>query len=346
MSRIDEALRRAQTETSGDVAVVAPAAEAAIEELAREPFPVEMSERRKLRDAGHHSNVGSAGAGVTLAAVAPAATGPGTPAPAVSAPSVRTTRRAATTTPESNEPLVSVLDRVDRSLEGKTVADMNTLPVSREQYRRLAASLHHMQETNGVHVIMITSASMSEGKTLTSANLALTFSESYQRSVLLIDADLRRPAQQRIFRLPDGPGLSDGLLSTDDRKLPVHQVSPRLAVLAAGRPNADPIAGLTSERMRQVVREARESFDWVIIDTPPVALLPDASLLSGMVDGTVLVVKAASTPYSQVKRAVEAIGRERILGTVLNRAVDEGARAEDYYYNYYADPGGQSGGSS
>src|SRR5262249_7124369 len=150
------------------------------------------------------------------------------------------------------EDLASIFERVDRTLDGKTVADGSTSPVGREQYRRLAASLHHMQETNGVRVVMITSASMSEGKTLTSFNLALTFSESYQRRVLLVDADLRRPALQRMFGLPDGPGLSDGLVATDDRKLPVHQLTSRLTVLAAGRPNSDPIAGLTSERMRRV----------------------------------------------------------------------------------------------
>jgi Mrp family chromosome partitioning ATPase len=70
---------------------------------------------------------------------------------------------------------------------------------SREQYRRLAASLHHAQEASGIKVVMLTSAVMGEGKTLTSSNLALTLSESYQKNVLLVDADLRRPALQALF---------------------------------------------------------------------------------------------------------------------------------------------------
>ena len=83
------------------------------------------------------------------------------------------------------------------------------------------------------------------------------------------------------------------------------------------------MAGLTSERMRRLIDEAREAFDWVIIDTPPVGLLTDANLLASMVDGAVLVVKAGSTPYDLVKRAVDAIGRERLLGVVLNRADEQ-----------------------
>ena len=80
------------------------------------------------------------------------------------------------------------------------------------------------------------------------------------------------------------------------------------------------MAGLTSDRMRRVIDEAREAFDWVIVDTPPVGLLTDANLLASMVDGAVLVVKAEHTPYQLVQRAVDALGRNRILGVVLNRA--------------------------
>ena len=97
------------------------------------------------------------------------------------------------------------------------------------------------------------------------------------------------------------------------------------------------MAGLTSERMRRLLTEARESFDWVIIDTPPVMLLPDAHLLASMVDGAVLVVRASSTPHEHVKRAAETIGRQRILGVVLNRAEASAqpAYGAQYYYGYY-----------
>jgi protein-tyrosine kinase len=219
------------------------------------------------------------------------------------------------------------------ALSTKLVGDERMLTTSREQYRRLAASLHHMQSINGLKVVIIASAVAGEGKTLTAANLALTFSESYEREVLLIDADLRRPSLARTFGIPSIPGLSDGLIRDFDGKLPLQQVSDRLTVLPAGRATPDPMAGLTSERMRQLIAEAREAFDWVIIDTPPIGLMTDASLLSAIADGTVLVVKANSTPFEMVKRAVESLGPKRMLGVVLNRAIAAGHG--DKYYDYY-----------
>ena len=88
--------------------------------------------------------------------------------------------------------------------------------------------------------------------------------------------------------------------------------------------------------MRRLIDEAREVFDWVVIDTPPVGLLTDASLLTSMADGIILVVKAESTANEDVQRAVQAIGRERIIGMVLNRAKEQPHRSNYQYYKYYA----------
>src|SRR4029450_9965347 len=88
----------------------------------------------------------------------------------------------------------------------------------------------------------------------------------------------------------------------------------------AGRADSDPMAILVSDRMRHLLQEAREAFDWVIIDTPPLVMLPDANLLGPMADGVVLVVRAASTPHALVARAIEAVGKQRTLGVVLNQA--------------------------
>lgn len=196
-----------------------------------------------------------------------------------------------------------------------------------EQYRHLAAALHHAQARTGCRSVMITSALPSEGKTLTAANLALTLSHSYQRRVLLIDADLRQPGLQRLFRLPDGDGLSDLLAHPRGGPLPVGQLSPTLWVLAAGGPTVDPMSLLVSSAMSQLLGDAREAFDWVVVDTPPIAILPDANLLAAMLDTTLLVVRAETTPYPMVQRAVDAVGASRILGVVLNRAAKAGLSA-------------------
>lgn len=225
---------------------------------------------------------------------------------------------------------------------GKLVTEttVETAPV--EQYRRLAARLHLAQAESGTKVVMITSAVASEGKTLTATNLALTLSESYKRRVLLIDADLRRPWVHELFKIPNLTGLNDGVRADVDRKVPLIAVSEYLSVLTAGRPDPDPMSVLASDRMRRILTDAARSFDWVIVDTPPVAVLSDAHLLARLVDTVVLVVKAGSTQHAAMTRAIDAVGRDRILGVVLNCA-DEGRQLAYHYYGYSARSGDPAG---
>lgn len=248
--------------------------------------------------------------------------------PELEAPAADENVSTAEATEEANDLHLSA------QLDAKVVIDRHIMPGSREEYRRLAAALHHAQEASGIRVVMIASAVAGEGKSLTAANLALTLSESYKRRVLLVDGDLRRPVQHRFFGLEAPSGLSDLLTAVDEPQLTLYDVSPTLTVLPAGRPSADPMAGLTSTRMRQLLNEARGPFDWVLIDTPPVALMSDANLLAAMVDAAVLVIRAGATPYEAVQRAAEAVGRDRILGAVLNRAAVDRRAAYDYYHYY------------
>ena len=225
--------------------------------------------------------------------------------------------------------------RTDPELVGKIVGTDGFSGAAQEQYRKLAAILHHAQVERGIKVIMTSSALPGEGKSLTAVNLALTLSESYQRKVLLIDADLRRPTVQRIFGIPPISGLNEGLKASEDRPMALTPVCERLFVLPAGRPEADPMSGLTSDRMRRLITQAAASFDWVIIDSPPVGLLPDASLLSAFVDGVLLVVRAGKAPFSLVKRTVDSITHERILGVVMNAIDLAHDRNAGGYYEYY-----------
>jgi protein-tyrosine kinase len=222
----------------------------------------------------------------------------------------------------------------------KLVLGRNMPAAAVEQYRKLAAGLHHAQVQHGTKLVMMASTLAGEGKTLTATNLALTLSESYRKRVALIDADLRRPTVHDMFGLPNVTGLNDALNARGDATCEMFDVSPCLSVLTAGRPNPDPIGGITSDRMRRLVAAAAREFDWVILDTPPVGLLPDAGLLASMVDTVVLVVAAGRTQYRQVHRTVEAIGRERIFGVVLNRAAIDplwGGYGSYYYEAYGSD---------
>jgi Mrp family chromosome partitioning ATPase len=180
-----------------------------------------------------------------------------------------------------------------------------------EQFRRLAATLHHAHQTNGLRDVMLTSASPGDGKTLTAVNLAMVLAESYRYKVLLIDADLRRPSIPNVGDLTDGSGLSEALIAPTEQKLALVQITSRLTLL-------------------QILEEAASRFDWVILDAPPIGPATDARLLAQMVGGTLFVIYAGQTQCPDVQKAIDAIGREQILGVVLNGVEDAGP--EPYYY--------------
>ena len=355
MGRLTEALRRAADAAGKELRVAddTPATPAgAMNDVTDDLFPIEFADSGPQR--------ADALAGTAAAPAGGAVIVPSTPPPVVTAPpAVEPPSAAPAATPQISvapsgngsahqEPPPVPLDEprgigrqtelfesLDATLAQKIVVDQNIMPVSREQYRRLAATLHHAQEDAGVKVVLVASAVVGEGKTLTASNLALTLSESYQRTVLLIDGDFRRPALHIVFNIDAPSGLREGLTSVEEQKLPLYRVSQRLTILPAGKPSSDPMAGLTSNRMRRVIQEARQAFDWVIIDTPPVGLLPDANLLATMVDGAVLVVRANSTPYHQVMRAIDALDRDRLLGVVLNSVASANGSSHNYYSYYH-----------
>ena len=219
-----------------------------------------------------------------------------------------------------------------------------------EEYRKLAAALHHAQLAHGTKVIMVTSASPGEGKTLTASNLALTLSQSYQRHVLLIDADLRKPTVHSVFGVENSAGLIDALRQAPektDRHVPLVQVSTRLELLLSGGVTPDPMSLLTSDSLRGLLKDAAEAFDWVIVDTPPAAFLPDCNLMSSAVDAALIVVRAFVTPYPLVQRVVESVGRDKVLGIVLNHAEQSpqsGYYGYGYGYGYGSYGYGYSGG--
>ncbi len=207
-----------------------------------------------------------------------------------------------------------------------------TLPATTvEQYRRLAAALHHLQAEQGLRSLTVTSSVPQEGKTLTIVNLAMTLSESYKRRVLLVDADLRRPSIHHVFGVPAGRGLCEALRSTPGEIVPLFHVSPRLSVLPAGLAEGDPMTALASPRMAELLDEAAADFDWILLDAPPVALMADAGLLVRLTRAVILVIGAGSTSYTVVERVVSEIGRDNIIGTVLNRAEDHPGALPSYY---------------
>ena len=191
---------------------------------------------------------------------------------------------------------------------------------SREQYRRLAATLHHQQADRGIKVVMIASAVPGEGKTLTAANLGLTLSESYKRNVLLIDADLRRPALHTVFGTDNTDGLSEGLSATTERKLPARRISERLALAdrraAEFRPDGESDLRPDAASAARGARRLRLDHHRYAASGGPAGREP--ALVDGGRRGA-WWSRPVRLRTHLVKRAVEAIGKDRILGVVLNR---------------------------
>lgn len=202
-----------------------------------------------------------------------------------------------------------------------------------EQYRRLAASLHDAQLANGLKVVTVTSALPRDGKTLTTVNLALTLSESYSRRVLIIDADLRQASVHKMLGISNRTGLNE-VLHGETHELPLVVVTPNLSVLTSGRSHEAPLAGLASDRMRVLLDDCASRFDWVLLDVPPTGLLADAQILGHLTGAVILVIRAGVTPHAVVERAITQIGRESIIGTVLNAVEEPATGAYEYYGSY------------
>jgi capsular exopolysaccharide synthesis family protein len=217
---------------------------------------------------------------------------------------------------------------------GQKLITAGESPAAFTEYRRMAATLFQSQVEHHVRTVMVTSAMPAEGKSLTAANLALTLANAYRRSVLLIDGDTRRPTLDQLFSGKNSIGFLECI--RHGRLLPsaATEVAEGLHLLAGGMPGSDPVSELSSPRVREFFADAARTYDWIVVDTPPAVLLPDAELLAPVVDACVLVIEAGRTPFKRVQRVIETIGRDRFLGVVLNRADPGQVQAADYgdYY--------------
>jgi capsular exopolysaccharide synthesis family protein len=184
-------------------------------------------------------------------------------------------------------------------------------------------------------VILVTSALPQEGKTTTIVNLALAFAQQGRR-VLLVDADLRRPAIHRILNTRSGEGLGT-MLSMGVDVQPVVPISslPNLHVLTAGTHRTNAAELLSSPRMYEAMEMWRKQYDHVFIDSPPALAVTDAVVMSVWADCTMVVVRSGVTSKAALRRVRALFDHvnANVLGAVLN-AVD--LRSPDYYYYYYA----------
>jgi capsular exopolysaccharide synthesis family protein len=209
------------------------------------------------------------------------------------------------------------------------VAGLAPKSLAAEQYRALRTRIGHAEGAGVLRTLLVTSPRKGEGKSVTSANLALTMAQELQRRVVIVEADLRKPSLQHLFGLPAGPGLSEYLAGAAELK-DVMRFLPdyNLTMIPAGMTPMNPAELLGSTAMRRMLDHLRTRFDRVILDTPPVLPLADVAILAPLVDGALLVVRAGYTPKPAIENALRAFDSSRLLGIVLN----ESGMTDDYRY--------------
>ncbi|MEZ4683759.1 MAG: polysaccharide biosynthesis tyrosine autokinase [Caldilineaceae bacterium] len=248
-----------------------------------------------------------------------------------------------------NTPILGTIARIQREsssllghselarTEGLIAATQPRHPIT-EAYRSLRTNLQFSSVDDSLHSFLVTSATPGEGKTTTASNIAVVLAQS-GRSVLLIDADIRKPQQHKIFEQPKTPGLTDALLAGEaPLELFVRETAvENLRILTAGKDAPNPAELLGSQRMQQLVAQLRRQFDVLIFDAPPLLAVTDAQVLAKHTQGVLLVINTEKTPRAMVARAVEALERAnaRLFGTVLNRMA-RSARSYYYYYDSYS----------
>lgn len=207
-------------------------------------------------------------------------------------------------------------------------------PIS-EAYRALRTNIQFAAVDGPLKSIVVTSSGPGEGKSTTAANLAIVLAQAGRR-VIIVDADLRRPVQHRIFELPNGQGLTTALL---DLRTPVIQHVqatgvPGLQVMTSGAIPPNPAELLGSQRLSDLLAGLEQEVDTVILDSPPVLTVADALVLAPQVHGVLLVVEAGSTRREMLRKAAEALAHAeaRVLGIALNLMTP---RRSGYYYQYY-----------
>jgi len=204
-----------------------------------------------------------------------------------------------------------------------------------EQYKILRTNILSLDKKNPPKVVMVTSATHSEGKTITSLNLAMAIVQSKStHRVLVIDADLRRGRLAKYLGVEQNQGLCDMLSGEAELKDVLFNIDvPNVSFISAGRIPSHPVELLESPAMADLISTARKMFDMVIIDTPPVISVTDAGIIGPMSDGVLMVIQAGRVQRGIVRHAEELLyqSHSRVLGHVLTNIE---YHLPEYVYRY------------
>ncbi|HEX4038317.1 MAG TPA: CpsD/CapB family tyrosine-protein kinase [Acidobacteriaceae bacterium] len=200
-----------------------------------------------------------------------------------------------------------------------------------EAFRFLGVRLRHIRRERTLKKLLITSTIPQEGKSLVAANVASTLSLQSSQRMVLVEGDLRRPSLTDMFGVQGKPGLCEWMRDECELTSCMYQiVSPRMWLLPAGCSAGNYLELLQSGKIANLVEHLAESFDWVVIDSPPILPLADTSIWSRLADGILLVTRQGKTEKRQLQRGLEAIESQKLIGAVLNSS--SSPAHGDYYY--------------
>ena len=207
--------------------------------------------------------------------------------------------------------------------------------IAAEQFRTLRSRLYQLRGSQQLRTLLVASSVPAEGKTFVTNNLAQAIIRQHDRRCLIIDADLRCSRLHVPLGAPPSPGLTDYLLGEADETTVIqHGHEGNLCFIPGGKEVANPSELLLNGRLKTLLERVTPIFDWVILDSPPLLPVADASLLADHVDGVILVVRAASTPTGAAERACQELQGRNVIGVVLN-AVEQSQTYGSYYYAGY-----------
>ncbi|GAA3597967.1 polysaccharide biosynthesis tyrosine autokinase [Klugiella xanthotipulae] len=231
------------------------------------------------------------------------------------------------------DPKIGSRNRILAEASGTAAFRKERFAVS-EALRSMRTNLSYVHVDEPPRILVVTSAMPGEGKSTVSANLASAMASTGQ-AVVLIDCDLRRPTQEKVFGLAAGAGLTDVLSGRAEFADVVHSLGKRgnLSVVTAGRVPPNPSELLGSKRMTDLIQRLSE-IAFVVLDAPPLLPVTDAAILSKAADGAVIVAQARRTTHDQLGRAINSIRRigGTVTGVVLNRVPSGGTSSSEYGY--------------
>lgn len=210
-------------------------------------------------------------------------------------------------------------------------------PVS-EEYKKLKSRIVDLTTRDGFkNTLAVTSSVSDEGKSITAVNLAVSLSQDYDRAVILIDADMRRPTLHTYLNRTPGKGLSDCLIGGLDPEAALMPIgSKKLSFMPAGKKIEDPVEFFSSRNMQAFIQDlkARYADRYIIFDTPPALLFAETKKISTFADGTILVVKEGQATLENITEAIDILKGSNVLGIVYNNASLQNLNGRSYYHYY------------